>query len=89
MTGLQTIYAVILDTISDIKTLLKVSAISCLMTAMHAYVIIIAVPINVNVRHVFRTPIFCTMVFRLETQATTVRELSMKIKAKSHPFLTP
>jgi hypothetical protein len=64
MTGLQMISAVILDTILVIRTLLKVSEISCLITAHHVNVIIIVALIVVQGRHVFRTPISCTMVFQ-------------------------
>jgi len=64
MTGLHMlICAVILDTILVIRTLLKVSEISCLMTAQIVNVIIIVVVNRVQRWHVFRTPITCTMVF--------------------------
>jgi hypothetical protein len=64
MTGLQTISAVMQDTILVIRTLLKKLEISCPMTAHHVNVSIIVVPRVVRGLHVFPTPIPCTMVFQ-------------------------
>jgi hypothetical protein len=64
MTGLQIMSAVMMDTIMVIRTLLHVSQMLCLMTAQLVNVIIIVEQTIAQRRHVFRTPIPCTMVIQ-------------------------